>query len=119
MTNVGRNRAADETKTTILEETFPLFSHHWSGARAQNWTLEMLATHPGFRFRGIGRDLVEWGTGRAEKDGICASVISSYEGTGFYEKLGFVEVGRANVGEMITHGIQGGAIMFREVGLAN
>lgn len=111
------NRAADPTKTYVLQESFPLFSHLWSGSRQQNWFLEMLATHPDFQGQGIGKKLVKWGIDEADKERVCSSVISADGKEGFYEKSGFVEVGRANVGPLKENGIKGGAIMFRDVGV--
>lgn len=108
------NRAADPTKAHILEETFPLFSHHWSGSREQNWFLDVLATHPDFQGQGIGKQLVQWGVEEANKEKVCASVISADGKEGFYGKCGFIEVGRANVGPLKQNGIKGGAIMFYE-----
>lgn len=73
----------------------------------------MLATHPDFQGQGLGKELVQWGLEEAEKENMCVSVISSLGKEGFYGKFGFIEMGRANVGPLT--GIQGGAIMFRDV----
>lgn len=113
-TYIWPNRAADPTKTYILQESFPLFSHHWSGSRQQNWYLSTLATHPDFQGQGIGKELVKWGIDEADKENVCASVISSDGNEGFYGQSGFIEVGRANVGRLKENGIKGGAIMFRD-----
>lgn len=110
------NRAADPTKAHVLEETGPFLFHFWSGSRAQNWSLDFIATHPDFQGRGIGRELVEWGIAKADEENVCASVISADGREGFYGKSGFVEMGRANdFGALKENGIVGGAIMFREV----
>ncbi len=108
------NRAADPTKLQILQDTFPLVAHYWSGPRKQNWSLGMLATHPDFQRRGLARKLVAWGVEQADRENVCASLVSSDGAEGFYRACGFVEVGRANVGPLKEHGIKGGAIMFRE-----
>lgn len=108
------NRAADSTKLRILEETFPLFSHHWSGSREQRWYLDMLGTHPEYQGQGIGRELVQWGVDQATKENVCASLIAALDKDRFYGKFGFVEVGRANVGLLEENGIKGGTIMIRE-----
>lgn len=110
------NRAADAAHLDILEETFPLFAHHWDlPTRRENWSLDMLATHPDFQNRGMGSALVQWGIDRADGEKVCASVVSAEGNEGFYARFGFVEVGRANVGRLKEKGIVGGAIMFREV----
>ncbi|KID69000.1 uncharacterized protein G6M90_00g054370 [Metarhizium brunneum] len=108
------NRAADPDKINILDETFPLFAHHWTEPRRQNWYLEFLCTHPGYQGQGLGKALVLWGVNRAKEDKICASVISAAGKEAFYGRYGFVEVGRANVGRLGACGIRGGAILFCE-----
>jgi len=110
------NRAADPSKRDLLAQTMPLIQHHWEGPRKENWYLDMLAVHPEFQGYKYGRALVEWGLERAARDGVCAAVISADGKEGFYGKLGFVEVGRANVGPLAENGIQGGAIMFTSCG---
>ncbi|KHN97484.1 Acyl-CoA N-acyltransferase [Metarhizium album ARSEF 1941] len=108
------NRAADPDKIRILEETYPLFAHHWIESRRQNWFLDVLATHPDHQGQGLGKKLVMWGVNKAMEEGICASVISSYGNEAFYGQYGFIEVGRANIGRLGACGIKGGAIMFCE-----
>lgn len=70
----------------------------------------MLSVHPDHQLRGHGSALVEWGKEKARSERICASTTSAEMKEGFYNKLGFVEVGRANVGPL--SGVEGGAIMF-------
>jgi len=115
-TLIWPNRAADPSKTTILEESAPLFHHHWSGARQENWYLDMLAVHPDYQGKQHGRALVQWGLDEAVKDNVCASVIAADGRDRFYGRCGFVEVGRANVGPLAENGIKGGAIMFTDAG---
>ncbi len=109
------NRAADPSKAHILEEAYPLFAHHWDGPRKENWFLDILAVHPEYQGYKYGRALVEYGLELAARDQVCASVIAADGKDGFYGKLGFVEVGRANVGPLAENGIRGGAIMFTGV----
>jgi predicted N-acetyltransferase YhbS len=108
------NKAADPRRTHILEETIPLFVHHWTEARQQSWFLDVLATHPDYQGQGLGRQLVMWGAKRAREEKICASVVSALGKDVFYGRCGFVEVGRANVGALAECGLKGGAIMFCE-----
>ena len=70
----------------------------------------MLAVHLDYRLHGHGRALVEWGKERAREEGIGASLTSAEMNEGFYSNMGFMEVGRANVGPLV--GVEGGAVMF-------
>lgn len=54
--------------------------------------------------------LVQWGKDRAREERVCASLTSAERVEGFYEKMGFEQVGRANVGPL--EGVEGGAVMF-------
>lgn len=108
------NRAADPAHANVLHDTFPLIKHYWSGKREENWYLDFLAVHPDAQGKGCGKELVLWGVERAKRDGVPASVVAALDKEGFYGKLGFVEVGRANVGPMGEAGIQGGAVMFND-----
>ncbi|KAG9245921.1 putative GNAT family acetyltransferase [Calycina marina] len=111
------NRAASPRYITALEDSFPHFAHLWSSpSMVQNWYLDLLATHPDYHGQGLGKQLVTWGVEEADREGVPASVIAAKGKEGFYEKAGFVEVGRANVGELMVEGrIEGGAVMFREM----
>jgi GNAT superfamily N-acetyltransferase len=107
------NRAADPTKATILQDSWPLISHYWEGSRKEGWYLDLCAVHPEFQGKGCGRELVEWGVDAAAREGVVASVISAAGKERFYGRFGFVEVGRSNVGTMSV--LEGGAIMFNDV----
>jgi GNAT superfamily N-acetyltransferase len=109
------NRAADPSKKTVLEDSAPFFAYHWSGARQENWYLDMLAVHPDHQKKQHGRELVQWGLDEAVMESVCASVIAADGKERFYGRCGFVEVGRANVGPLAKNGIKGGAIMFTDV----
>lgn len=108
--SIWPNRAADPTKANALHEAFPLFAHYWSGPREESWFLDMLSVHPEYQRQGHGRALVQWGKEKARGELICASLTSAETKEDFYHKLGFVEVGRANVGPL--EGVEGGAVMF-------
>ncbi|KAH8204761.1 hypothetical protein TruAng_001095 [Truncatella angustata] len=84
------NRACDPKEEDVIDRAYPCFDGVWSGDRAESWYLETLAVHPDYQSRGIGRALVRWGIYRAEKDGICASVVSAKGKDEFYRKAGFV-----------------------------
>ncbi|OCK81366.1 hypothetical protein K432DRAFT_326402, partial [Lepidopterella palustris CBS 459.81] len=108
------NRAADPSKTNLLDAAIPFSKHHWSGPRAENWYLDLLATHPAHQRRGIGKQLVAWGIGKAEKGKVYISVMSSAGNEGWYLRQGFEEiVGWATEGEgNPLKGVEGGAILF-------
>lgn len=110
------NHAADPRYTTLLHDIEPLIAHHWESAnhpeRKSNLYLDILAVHPEGQGQGVGRQLVEWGIDQSKGEGVPASVIAAHEKEAFYDKFGFREVGRANVGKMGEAGIRGGSIMF-------
>lgn len=110
------DRSADPAQAHALEANFPLIAPTWGGERARTWFLSMLCVAPEWQGRGFGAELVDWGVRRAEREGVSASLISARGKDGFYGRLGFVEVGRADVGPL--EGVGGGAIMFRDGGRA-
>ncbi|OAA36448.1 Acyl-CoA N-acyltransferase [Metarhizium rileyi] len=93
------NRAADPTKMNILQET---------------WYLDLLKAHPDYQGQVVGKALVLWGVNKAKEENVCASVLSADGKELSYERYGFFEVGRANVGPLPANGIKGGAVMFCE-----
>ena len=74
--------------------------------------LEILATAPAYQGKGAGRVLVDWGTSRAEKEGLPGYVESSPHGSFLYPKYGFKEVNRFSMmdGDYVE------LLMVREVG---
>jgi len=96
------NRAAnpDPKFASPLYDSFPFFQHHWQGERANTYFLDVLGVHPKYQGRGFGKELVQWGIDRAEREGVCVSLISSAAGYGFYIWMGFdKEVGTCTEGE--------------------
>jgi GNAT superfamily N-acetyltransferase len=51
--------------------------------------LDICFTHPEFHRRGAGKQLVEWGTRRADELGVKGYVEASYTGRWLYETCGF------------------------------
>lgn len=109
------NRAADPKNEDILERTYPFIQPMWSGDRAESWYLELLAVHPDFQGKGIGRMLVKDGFARADRDGVCCSVISALGKEPFYQKCGYdIEDGSAGMGEgNPLAGSEGGRMFWR------
>lgn len=83
------NRAADPENADILERSAPAAKKHWTGDRAECWSLEICGVHPDFQGKGFGRLLVQWGFDKAEADEVCNSVVSAEGKDGFYKKCGF------------------------------
>lgn len=110
------NRAADPKNEDILERGIPFFAPVWSGHRSESWLLEMLAVDPDYQGQGCGRALVQWGLDLAEKEGVCASVISADGKEGFYRKCGFdVQEGHGGQGEgNPLKDVAGGLIFWKE-----
>jgi predicted N-acetyltransferase YhbS len=75
----------------IVERVYPHFDTTWRGKRAESWYLEILAVHPDFQKKNMGRKLVRWGLEQAETEGIYASVVSAFGKDEFYTKCGFGE----------------------------
>lgn len=56
-----------------------------------------LAVDPEFKGKGIASKLVEWGTDKADADGLPAYLESSPAAAGVYERLGFKVQKRLNI----------------------
>ncbi|KAF1850651.1 acyl-CoA N-acyltransferase [Cucurbitaria berberidis CBS 394.84] len=113
------NRAIDPNKRTILEDSYPYYSHHWSPSknsipRSRNWYLSLCCVHPSYEHRGLGRELVHWGLERAREEGVHASVLASHNNDPFYLRCGFDEiVADCTEGEENPlQGVEGGSLLF-------
>jgi GNAT superfamily N-acetyltransferase len=113
------NRAADAVNGDILERSAPATKHHWTGDRAECWSLEICGIHPDFQGKGHGRLLVQWGFDKADAEGVCNSVVSAWGKDGFYKKCGFdLHDGNISTGKdnpMADLKIEGGNIHWRLV----
>ena len=85
------NQAADPAKEDIIEQSYDFLDHIWTAEnhRSPCWYLECLAVRPEYQKCGVGRELVKWGLGKAEEEGICCSVISALGRERFYQECGF------------------------------
>ncbi|KAJ4319063.1 hypothetical protein N0V94_004115 [Neodidymelliopsis sp. IMI 364377] len=110
------NRALDPERKDILRAAAPFTEHYWAGMYGTGWYLGLCAVNPSFAGRGCGRLLVRWGLGRAEDEGVFASVMASEGSDDFYLKCGFDKVvGNANEGEgnpLKELDVKGGNILF-------
>ncbi len=79
--------------------------------RKSAWYLSILGVRPTVQGKGLGTTLMLHGLRRVDQAGAAAWLIGLKGVEGYYEKHGFVEVARANVGELEHWG--GGAVMFR------
>ncbi|OHE94129.1 acetyltransferase [Colletotrichum orchidophilum] len=80
--------------------------------RKTAWYLSTLAVAPEFQGKGFGSLLVGEGLRQVDEEGVPAWLIGLVGVEPFYERLGFVVKGRANVGRLAEW--DGGSIMFRE-----
>ncbi|KAJ4364578.1 hypothetical protein N0V83_009174 [Neocucurbitaria cava] len=113
------NRALDPSTRTILEDSYPYFSHHWNPStnsipRSRNYYLSLCCVHPLYERRGFGYELVRWGLDKARDESVHASVLASYNNDPFYLRCGFDEV-VANCtegeGNPLSE-VKGGSILF-------
>jgi Acetyltransferase (GNAT) domain len=105
---------------------YPFIAHHFSEPpyRRNHWSLCTLGVKPQYQYRGIGRELVAWGLGRARAEELPATVIGAKGKDVFYRRCGFdLLVGWATEGvdakgnrnPLGLRGIGGGCIMFTRV----
>jgi N-acetylglutamate synthase-like GNAT family acetyltransferase len=105
-------RCASIENIAIFESAKPLTVHLWTGPFAKAFNLDCLCVSPSGQGRGYGAAIVRWGIERAEEQGMPTSVVAAHEKDPFYGKLGFKEMGRADVGPLAGK-VVGGAVMFR------
>lgn len=108
------DRSADPQAMAAFDRNWEDIRHHFSGDRAECWMIEMLCIHPDWQKMGCGRDLIQAAISLVESEStrLPLCVIASEVADGFYEKYGFHEVGRANVGALA--GVHGGSLKFYE-----
>ncbi|KAH7149529.1 hypothetical protein B0J13DRAFT_663284 [Dactylonectria estremocensis] len=82
-----------------------------SPRRRAAWYLSSLGVDPAVQGHGIGAMLVRDGLRKADREGVATWLVGLHGLERYYSRFGFVEVGRANVGELKDWG--GGSIMFR------
>lgn len=80
--------------------------------RRQAWYLSIVAVLPSLHGQGLGGVLLRDGLRGVDARGAASYLISLRGVEPFYQRYGFVEVARANVGKLKEW--DGGAIMFRE-----
>ncbi|EXF85399.1 acetyltransferase [Colletotrichum fioriniae PJ7] len=109
-------RSLDPAMLTIFDDTHiasdVLTQDPEHPARKTAWYLSTLAVAPGDQGNGFGSLLVREGLAQVDKEGVPAWLIGLVGVEPFYQRLGFVVKGRANVGRLAEW--DGGSIMFRE-----
>ncbi|KAK7393891.1 hypothetical protein QQX98_013325 [Neonectria punicea] len=82
-----------------------------SPRRRAAWYLSSLGVDPAVQGRGVGDMLVRDGLRAADRAGVATWLVGLRGLERYYDRFGFVEVARANVGELKDW--EGGAVMFR------
>ena len=90
------NSPSDESKRTKIQQLEDLTDSHFRQfmtdimpERTKCWYIGGLTVAPQYQGMGVGRALMEWGTSRAEKDGVFAWVHSSDMAWQAYQACGF------------------------------
>lgn len=79
--------------------------------RRSAWYLATLSVSPALQRRGLGAKLLRHGLDAADRAGVATWLVGLHALERYYARFGFVEVARANVGELKDW--TGGAVMFR------
>ncbi|KAH7148769.1 acyl-CoA N-acyltransferase [Dactylonectria macrodidyma] len=82
-----------------------------SPRRRAAWYLSSLGVDPAVQGHGVGAMLVRDGLRKADREGVATWLVGLRGLERYYSRFGFVEVARANVGELKDW--EGGSIMFR------
>ena len=115
---MSTDRSADAEAMKAFDESWSDIRHYFTGSRKECWLIELLCIHPDVQKSGFGQSLVEAAIElcKSEEPQLSLAVISSHVGDAFYEKIGFFEIGRADVGGL--SGVKGGSLKFYEKHLA-
>ncbi|KAI5462539.1 hypothetical protein BGZ63DRAFT_403756 [Mariannaea sp. PMI_226] len=103
----------DNHRLGIYDRTFALIEPQVlsSARRRAAWYLATVAVDPGVQGYGIGGLLVRDGLARADAAGAATWLVGLRGLENYYNRFGFLEVARANIGELKDW--DGGSIMFR------
>ncbi|PGH03169.1 hypothetical protein GX51_04204 [Blastomyces parvus] len=87
----NQNRAIDNSRmqeyVSVTAGNFP------SDIFPELWYVGILATHPSYQRRGIGKLLVQWGIEQGRAESVPVGLEPSLMGRGLYTKLGFRDLG--------------------------
>lgn len=108
------DKSADHEAMAVFDRNWEDIKHYFTGSRAECWMIELLCIHPDAQKSGYGRDVIQTAIDlcKSETPPLPVCVVASDIGDAFYEKQGFREVGRADVGDL--SGVKGGSLKFYE-----
>jgi GNAT superfamily N-acetyltransferase len=111
---VWEDKSADKEAMAAFDENWDDIKHHFTGSRTECWLIELLCIHPDVQKGGYGRAMINKAIEvcKGERSPTPLAVITSEIGDAFYEKMGFQEIGRANVGGLAS--VRGGPIRIYE-----
>lgn len=106
------DRSADTEAIRKFAKNWADIKHLFEGDRKECWMMSTLCVSPEAQKQGHGKALVDEAIKLANNEvpKVMVAVISSKAGDEFYQRLGFYEVGRANVGDL-SH-LDGGSVKF-------
>ncbi|KLJ07947.1 hypothetical protein EMPG_16574 [Blastomyces silverae] len=88
----NQNRAIDQSRiqayVSATAGNFP------SDIFPELWYVGILAIHPSYQRRGIGKLLVQWGIEQGKAENVPVGLEPSLMGIGLYKKLGFRDLGK-------------------------
>lgn len=107
-------RGCDPQKTGVYQRTFDTIKPSVlnSQRRREAWYLACLGVDPTLQGKGLGTMLLQDFLQRSDQRGVATWLCGLKGLEYYYSRFGFVEVARANIGELKDW--EGGSIMFRE-----
>ena len=87
-----KERTPIQNLTRLTGDHFKEFMTDIMPEGVKCWYICTLVVAPQYQGMGLGRRMIEWGTSRAEKDGVFAWVHSSNQGWQAYQACGFETV---------------------------
>jgi len=86
------------SKIKELEDITNASMQEWitklSPSSVKHMVLMAIVVHPAVQGQGVGKELIGWGTGIADQEGVYCWVHASEAGAWVFGKMGFEEVGR-------------------------
>ena len=105
-------RSLDPDGFEKYEKNWEDIAHHFTGPRAEVWMIELFCVAPESQRGGHGRAIIQNAIQLAKSEDVPLCVIASSVGDAFYGKMGFYEIGRANIGSLSM--LEGGSLKVYE-----